>query len=127
MSCGAATFLQRRRSSALTWVEAVAGDAGALQPVGQLPGEQHVAQLAVAVGLEVVPGGLTGRHVPAGSQQREVDVAKAVQERGHGDHPAGRALPQSLQEQVGEQEVTQVVHAERHSEAVLGASWTHYT
>lgn len=107
-------------------MEAVAGDAGALQPVGQLPGEQHVAQLAVAVGLKVVPGGLSGHHVPAGSQQREVDVAKAVQECGHGDHPAGRALLQSLQEQVGEQEVTQVVHAERHSETVLGASWTHY-
>lgn len=38
-----------------TWVEAVAGDAGALKPVGQLSGEQNIAQLAIAVGLKVVP------------------------------------------------------------------------
>lgn len=40
-------------------MEAVTGDTGTLQPVGQLPGEQHITQLAVAVGLKVVPGGLT--------------------------------------------------------------------
>lgn len=39
-------------------MEAVAGDAGALQPVGKLSGEQNVAQLAIAVGLEVAPQGL---------------------------------------------------------------------
>lgn len=111
----------------LTWVEAVAGDAGALQPVGQLPGEEHVTELTVAVGPKVAPGRLTGHQILVGSQQREVDVAEAVQKCSHSDHSAGRAPLQPLQEQVGEQEVTQVVHAERHSEAILSASWTYYT
>lgn len=33
----------------------VAGDIGALEPPGQLLCEEHVAQLAVAVGLEELP------------------------------------------------------------------------
>lgn len=110
-----------------TWVEAVAGDVGALQPVGQLSGEQNITQLAVAVGLNVVPGGLTGHQVLVGIQQREVDVAEAMQKCGHGDHPAGPALLQSLQEEAGEQEVTQVVYPKRHAKTLLGVSRTHYT
>lgn len=38
-----------------TWVHTVAGDTGALQPPGQFQCEEHVAQLAVAVGLEELP------------------------------------------------------------------------
>lgn len=110
-----------------TWVEAVAGDVGALQPVGQLSGEQNITQLAVAVGLKVVPGGLTGHQVLVGIQQREVDVAEAMHECGHGDHSAGPALLQSLQEETGEQEVTQVVYPKCHAKTLLSVSRAHYT
>lgn len=75
-----------------TWVEAVAGDAGALQPVGQLSGEQNIAQLAIAVGLKVAPRGLSGHRVLLGIQQWEVDIAKAMQECSHSNHTAGPAL-----------------------------------
>lgn len=111
----------------LTWVQAVAADGGPLQPVGQLSGEQHVAQLAVAVGLEAAPSGIIGNQVFPGRQEREVDTAETVQESGHGDHAAGPALPQPLQQQIGQQEVTQVVHAKSHPKSVLGASRTHHT
>lgn len=110
-----------------TWVEAVAGDVGALQPVGQLSGEQNITQLAVAVGLKVVPGALTGHQVLVGIQQREVDLAEAMQKCGHGDHSAGPALLQSLQEEAGEQEVTQVVYPKCHAKTLLSVSRTHYT
>ena len=36
-------------------MDAVAGDLTALEPLGQVQGEQHVAQLAVAVGIEELP------------------------------------------------------------------------
>jgi len=111
----------------LTWVEAVAGDTGALQPVGQLSGEEHIKQLAVAVSSDVVPGRLTGDQVPLGSQQREVSTATAVQKCSHSDHATGTALLQLLQEKVGEQEVTQVVDSKRHGETIRSAPWPHHT
>lgn len=39
----------------VTWVHAVAGDVAPCQPLGELVGEEHVAQFAVAVGLEELP------------------------------------------------------------------------
>ena len=77
-------------------MQAVAGDPSALQPIGQLSGEEHITQLAAAVGLNVVPGGLTQHQIFLGSQQREVNVSKAVQERSHGDYAARSTLLQSL-------------------------------
>lgn len=41
--------------SRVTWVHTVARDAGSLEPPGQLQCEEHVAQFAVAVGLEELP------------------------------------------------------------------------
>lgn len=43
-------------------MHAVAGDVGSLQPLGELVGEEHVAQFTVAVGVEELPA------VPAGAQ-----------------------------------------------------------
>lgn len=39
----------------VTWVHTIARDAGSLEPLGQLQCEEHVAQFAVAVGLEELP------------------------------------------------------------------------
>lgn len=110
-----------------TWVEAVAGDTGALQPVGQLSGEQNIAQLATAVGLKVAPRGLSGHQVLLGIQQWEVNVAKEMQECSHSDHTAGPALLQPLQEEVSEQKMTQVVYPKCHTEALRSVAGTHYT
>lgn len=41
--------------SSVTWVHAVTGDLGALQPLGELVCEEHVAQFAVTVRLEELP------------------------------------------------------------------------
>lgn len=38
-----------------TWVHTIAGDIGSFQSLGELQGEEHVAQFAVAVGLEELP------------------------------------------------------------------------
>lgn len=110
-----------------TWVEAVAGDTGALQPVGQLSGEQNIAQLATAVGLKAAPRGLSGHQVLLGIQQWEVNVAEEMQECSHSDHTAGPALLQPLQEEVSEQKMTQVVYPKCHTEALRSAAGTHYT
>lgn len=89
-----------------TWVEAVTGDTGTLQPVSQLSGEQNIAQVAIAVGLKVAPSGLSRHQVLLGIQQWEVDVAKEMQECSHSDHTTGSALLQPLQEEVSEQKMT---------------------
>lgn len=108
-------------------MEAVAGDPGALQPVGQLSGEQNIAQLAVAIGFKVAPHGLSRHRVLYGVQQREVNVAQAMQERSHSDHAAGLAPLQTLQQEASEQKMTQVVDPKCHAEALRSAAGTHYT
>lgn len=49
-------------SERFTWVQAVAGDVGPSQPLGELMGEEYITQFAVAVGLEKLPA------EPAGAQ-----------------------------------------------------------
>lgn len=44
-------------------MDTVAGHTGALEPPGQFQGEEHVAQLAVAVGLEELPAEATSSQV----------------------------------------------------------------
>lgn len=97
-----------------TWVHGVGGHLGALQARGQLAGVQHVGQLAVAVALEGGQGA-GGR----AAQRGGVQAAGAVRGGGDDDHAAGSAALQPLQEQLGEQEVAQVVDLEGEAEAVL--------
>lgn len=97
-----------------TWVHGVGGHLGALQARGQLAGMQHVGQLAVAVALEGGQGA-GGR----AAQRGGVQAAGAVRGGGDDDHAAGSAALQPLQEQLGEQEVAQVVDLEGEAEAVL--------
>ena len=108
-------------------MEAVAGHPGAVQPVGQLPGEEHVAELAVAVRAQGVQ-----RRRPAPQQvllrrqQGAVDGAQAVEQRRHGDHAARGAPPEPLQQEVCEEEMPEVVDAKRHAKAVLRVPRTHH-
>lgn len=46
----------------VTWVDAVAGDVASFQSLGELVGEEHVAQFAAAISLKELPA------VPAGPQ-----------------------------------------------------------
>lgn len=111
----------------LTWVQGVTGNISAFQPVGQLPGEEHITEFAVTVGLKAGPGRLGGHHVCLWSQQLEVDAPEAVQESRHGDDSAGAAAPEPLQQEVGQQEVTQVVDPKGQAEALLSAARTYNT
>lgn len=52
-----------KAARALTRVHAVAGDVTSSQPLGQLVREEHVAQFAVAVGLEELPAEAAGAQV----------------------------------------------------------------
>lgn len=96
----------------------VAGDCAPFQRVSQLAGEQDVAQLAVAVPKHLHPGrGVVGYR---GAQGAEIHSPVAISHRGHGDHAASLCLLQTLQQQSGQQEVTQVIDSEVQLEAVSG-------
>ena len=56
-------FRRFPRTCLFTWVQAVAGDVGSLQPLGELVGEEHVAQLTVAVRGEELPAVFAGAQV----------------------------------------------------------------
>jgi len=55
----------------------------------------------------------------------KVDVSPAIGHGGQGDHAAPLPLLQAGQQQVGQQEVTQVVDPQLDAEAVLGAAVSH--
>lgn len=100
-------------------MEAVAGDLAALQPPGQLPGEQDVAQLAVAVLPVGLPEAAALSRIPEVHQEAEVQLAPSVGAGGHVDHAARPAGLQPLQKQQGQQEVAQMVDPEHQAEAVV--------
>lgn len=89
----------------------VGGHPFALGDACQFQAEVNVGQLAAAVGEE--------------RQQVVVEVLEVqflvlVGGAGESDHTAGGALCEARQQQVGEEEVSQVVDAEAHAEAVVG-------
>lgn len=92
--------------------ESVDRDPRALQPASQLQREQQVGQLALTVAERLAVVLFTVQVV-------EVDVAVLVELRGDHDDAAGSGGLQPVQQEVSEEEVTQVVHAELHLKAVL--------
>lgn len=66
-----------------TRMESVCCDFSALQPPGQLPGEEHVGQFAVTVGEATIVALLT-------MEVMEADSASVMSQRGH-IHMIGRA------------------------------------
>ena len=98
-----------------TGVGSVRGHRTALQPLGQLAGEQQVRQLRAAVGLETLIASLAlevvEAHAPPGG---------VMADRGQADDPRRRAGAQPVQEEVGQVEVAQVVDAERLLEPLRG-------
>lgn len=61
----------------LTWVQAVAGDVGPSEPLGELVGEEHVTQFAVAVGLEELPAEPAGAQVSVRRQSLDTTSSLA--------------------------------------------------
>lgn len=105
-----------------TWVQRVAAHVGALQSLVQLVGEEHVAQFAVGVGLQQLHEGLAGAQSPVLVQTVKVDASKVVGHRRHVDHPTGGVLLQTRQQQIGQEEVAQMIDPKHHPEAVLRAA-----
>lgn len=103
-------------------MEAVAGDGGALQPLGQLVCEEDVAQFAVTVLLEQLIVTVALIQILVRLQVVEVNVAQLVAFGSHGHHAARPARLQPLQEQRRQQEVTQVVDGKDQTEPLLGSS-----
>ena len=121
-------FLLNNTLVTLTWVKAVAGDPSPLQSVCQLPSEEHITELAVAVRPDgVQPRRLAPHQVLLRRQQGTINSAQAVEKRRHGNHTARGALLQSLQQKVCEKEMPKVVHPKRHAKAVLCVPGTHHT
>jgi len=96
-------------------VQRVGGDAGSREAPGQLAGEVDVGQLRAVVGGD--------RPVePLGLQVVEVEpvAGSLVGARRHDHDPGGGAGAQVVHQQGGQEEVAEVVDAERRLEAVLG-------
>lgn len=108
-------------------MEAVAGDLGALQPLGELVGEEDVAQFAVTVFLEELIVAAAQSQISVSRQTVEIQLANLVGFGGHGHHAARPARLQPVQEQQRQQEVTQMVDAKDHPEAVLRLPTLHQT
>lgn len=111
----------------LTRMEAVTGDAGALQPLGELKGEEDVAQLAVTVLLEQLIVAAAQSQLSVSRQTVEVHLTHPVPFGGNSHHTTWPACLQPVQEQHRQQEVTQVIDAKDHPEAVLRLSAVHQT
>lgn len=91
-------------------MHSVAGHSLPLSDATQLLTEVDVGQLAAAVGEE-------GQQVVV--EVLEVEFLVLVARACERDHAAGAAFLQARQKQIGEEEVTQVVDAEAHAEAVV--------
>jgi len=91
----------------------IGGDGGALQPPGQLVGEQDVGELGLVVGLRAGVG-------PFALQVVEVDLPHGLRVGRDRDDAGRSALHQAVAEQVGEQERREMVEGEGVLESVGG-------
>lgn len=92
--------------------ERVDRDPRALQLASQFEREQQVGQLTLTVAEGLVVFTFT-------IQVIEVDVAVLVELRGNHNDAAGSRGLQAVQQEVREEEVTQVIHAELHLKTIL--------
>lgn len=79
------------RTEGLTWVDAVAGDIGSFQPLGEFVCEEHVTQFTAAVGLEELPAVLSSAEVFVHGQSLETH--KAPHEHLRGGARTGDIIP----------------------------------
>ena len=100
-------------------MEAVAGDVAALQSLGQLVGEEVVAQFAVAVGQEELQVATAQSQISMSPQKAQIHIPSLKGSGGHVHHPARSTRLQPVQQQHRQQEVTQVIDAEYHPETIL--------
>lgn len=103
----------------------VTGDIGTPQSLGQLVGEEAIAELAVAVCIEELPTVAALAQVLVGHEGIKVDLAPAVGHGGQGHHTALRGLFQAVQQETGEQEVAQMVDPELDPKTVLSSPICH--
>src|SRR5690606_30041740 len=98
-------------------MDRVGGHTRALESPGQLLGEQHVRQLRHRVlGQTGTAGGRLAHRLEVDATGVEVHRAR------HGDHAGGRALDELVPQQLGQQEVADVVDAERQLESACRAA-----
>src|SRR6266540_1538634 len=112
-SLDAGGVLGSERCARHAGMQRVGGDEAALQPAGQLVGEQDVGELGLAVGPCAGPGTFALEVV-------EVDSPLGVRVGGDRDHAGWGALVQPVEEEIGEQERRQMVEGEGALEPVSG-------
>lgn len=88
--CGGTIILNstQKNEGPLTWMQAIAGDTGPFQAVCELTGKEHIAEFAVAVGSERVPGRLTCDQILVRVEEVEVDRTQPMQQGRHVDDAA---------------------------------------
>lgn len=79
-------------------MEAVAGDLGSLQFLGQLMGEEYVAQLAIGVDLKNLHGRVPQSQGFMGVQAVKIYFSKVVCHRRQDNHSARFTLLQPVQQ-----------------------------
>lgn len=103
-------------------MQAIASDTRPLQSVCELTGKEHIAEFAVAVGSEGVPGRLTCDQILVRVEEVEIHGPQAMQQGGHVDDAAVLCLFQTIQQQQRQQKVAQVVDAERHAKTIFSSA-----
>lgn len=94
-------------------MQRVHSDMGAFKSAGQLPGEEDIGQLALAVRLAAVIGLFA-------VQVGHLDLTACVCQAGHIHDPTRTGLLQQIQQKIGQQEVGQVICAQLQLDPVLG-------
>lgn len=105
-----------------TWVEAVTGHVSSLQPLGELMCEEHITQFAVGIYPEDIPERLTYSKLLVGAKSVKVKVTMIMQIWRYGDNAAWRALFQSVQQQVSQEEVTKVIDAKHKTKTIFSSA-----
>lgn len=103
-------------------MQAIAGDTRPFQAVRELPGKEHVAEFAVAVGSESMPRRLTCDQILVRVEEVEVHRTQPMQQGGHIDDTAVLCLLQTVQQQQRQQKVAQVVDAECHAKTIFSSA-----
>lgn len=89
--------------------------------------EQIIAQFAVAIGLKELPAEPPGAQISVSDQTIEVDPTPAMSERRDGDDTSSWTLLQSVQQQTGQQEMSQMVDPELDPETIFSSTISYET
>lgn len=100
-------------------MQAIACDTGPLQAVCKLSRKEHITQFAVTVSSERVPERLAGDQILLRVEKVEIQRPQMMKQGRHVDYTAVLRLLQTIQQQQGEQKVSQVIDTKCHAKTIF--------